>query len=77
MILRRRQLGVAIPIERQRKMQPLLGDVHISENPNEGLGRVSTEAWLFNPGPSPDIIPRLLDVKITGIAQGRNELDWR
>ncbi|MNP57721.1 hypothetical protein D3C76_1525750 [compost metagenome] len=51
-------------------MQPLLGDVHISENPNEGLGRVSTEAWLFKPGPSPDIIPRLLDVKITCMAQG-------
>lgn len=33
------------------------------------LGRVFTRAWVFNPTPGPDIIPRLHDAKVNGMAQ--------
>ncbi|WGV23150.1 hypothetical protein QIY50_21225 [Pseudomonas putida] len=36
---------------------------------SEPLGRVSTPAWVFNPSPGPDIIPRLHDAKFNGMAQ--------
>ncbi|MCY1454017.1 hypothetical protein D9M71_710490 [compost metagenome] len=69
LILRRRQLGVAIPTDQLRKMQPLAGDIQISECHSESLGRSTTSAWIFGSGPGPDVFPRLLDVKITGMAQ--------
>jgi hypothetical protein len=69
-ILRRRVRGVAIPMEKLSKMQPLLADVHISESPCEVLGRSTTSAWVFSASPGTDIIPRLLDARVTGMAQG-------
>ncbi len=36
---------------------------------SEVLGRVATQALVFNPTPGPDIIPRLLDAKVSGMAQ--------
>lgn len=47
----------------------MLADIHIGDSPNSSMGRVSTEAWVFNPSPGADVIPRLIDVKITGMAQ--------
>lgn len=69
-ILRRRVRGVAIPAEKLSRMQPLLVDIHISECPSEVLGRSTTSAWVFNANPGTDVIPRLLDARITGMAQG-------
>ncbi|MCP6694642.1 hypothetical protein [Pseudomonas donghuensis] len=69
LILRRRKLGVAIPADQLRKMQPLAGDIQISECHDAGLGRSTVSAWIFSSGPGADVFPRLLDVKITGMAQ--------
>ncbi len=69
LIVRRRIRGVAIPPEQLRKIQPLKADIHIGEHHSEALGRVSTQAWVFNPSPGPDIIPRLLDADVNGMAQ--------
>ncbi|MNN29899.1 hypothetical protein D3C81_1435210 [compost metagenome] len=70
LLVRRRESGVAIPSAQLRNVQPLKADVHIGDHHSETLGRVSTQAWVFNPTPGPDIIPRLLDAKITTMAQG-------
>lgn len=70
LIVRRRNLGVAIPTDQLRKLQPLSGDVHITECRDDSLGRSTISAWVFKSGPGKDVIPRLLDVKITGMAQG-------
>ncbi|MGO0694151.1 hypothetical protein ACTORG_11720 [Pseudomonas guariconensis] len=69
LIVRRRELGVAIPKEKLRKVQPIKGDVHIVETHSEALGRVATQAWVFKSSPGPEIIPRLLDAKVNGMAQ--------
>ncbi|MBC3948370.1 hypothetical protein [Pseudomonas folii] len=69
LIVRRRHLGVAIDKTQLRKIQPVLGDIHISEMPNETLGRTTISAWLFSSAPNaPDILPRLLDVQVTGMS---------
>lgn len=68
--VRRRKLGVAIPTNQLRKMQPLDGDIQTSERHSESLGRSTISAWIFSSGPGPDIFLRLLDVKIIGMAQG-------
>jgi len=47
----------------------LRGDVHIGDHHSEPLGRIATQAWVFNPTPGPDIIPRLHDAKVNGMAQ--------
>lgn len=70
LILRRRKLGVAIPVGQLRRVQPLAGDIQISECHSDSLGRSTISAWIFSSGPGPDALPRLLDVKITGMAQG-------
>jgi len=72
--MRRRKLGIAIPADQLRKMQPLVGEIHISECHSESLGRSTTSAWIFGPGPGPDIFPRLLDAKINSMAQSGMKL---
>lgn len=69
LLVRRRESGVAIPSDQLRKVQPLRADIHIGDHHSEPLGRVSTQAWVFNPTPGPDIIPRLHDAKVNGMAQ--------
>ncbi|MDM3887034.1 hypothetical protein QSV36_15785 [Pseudomonas sp. BCRC 81390] len=44
-------------------------DIHIGDHYSESLGRESTQAWVFNPTPSDDIVPRLHDAKVNGMAQ--------
>lgn len=68
-LLRRRENGAVIAAERLRKMEPLRVDIHIGIQHSEPLGRVCTQAWVFNPAPSGDIIPRLYDAHINGMAQ--------
>lgn len=69
LIVRRRERGVALPPEKLRKVQALRADIHIGDHHGEPLGRVSTQAWVFNSVPGPDIIPRLHDAKVNGMAQ--------
>lgn len=69
LLVRRRHLGVAIPAEQLKKTQPLRADVHIEYNKVSVLGRPCIEAWVFNPAPSGDIIPRLHDACVSGMAQ--------
>lgn len=69
LIVRRRERGVAIPSDQLRKVKALKADIHIGELHSEALGRQATQAWVFNPTPSADIIPRLLDAKVNGMAQ--------
>ncbi|GAB1617183.1 hypothetical protein [Pseudomonas sp. NGC7] len=69
LLVRRREHGVAIASDQLRKVQPLRADIHIGDYHSEPLGRVSTQAWVFNPSPGPDIIPRLHDACVNGMAQ--------
>ncbi|MBA6061532.1 MULTISPECIES: hypothetical protein [Pseudomonas] len=69
LLVRRRVDGVAIPTNRLSKITPIRADIHIGDQHSEPLGRVSTQAWVFNPSPGPDIIPRLHDAKVNGMAQ--------
>ena len=69
LIVRRRERGVAIPPEQLRKAQALRGQIQIKESHCAELGRSTTTAWVFSPAPGEDIIPRLLDVRVTGMAQ--------
>ena len=69
LLVRRREHGVAIPSAQLGKIQPLRADIHIGDHHSELLGRVATQAWVFNRTPGPDIIPRLHDAKVNGMAQ--------
>ncbi|MFG0338809.1 MULTISPECIES: hypothetical protein [Pseudomonas] len=69
LIIRRRERGAAIPPEKLKKVQALRADIHIGDHHSEPLGRVATQAWVFNPSPGPDVIPRLHDAKVNGMAQ--------
>jgi hypothetical protein len=69
LIVPRRVLGVAIPKEQLRDVQPVSGDIVISECHNEDLGRSSVSAQVYKTNSGPDILPPLLDVRITGMAQ--------
>ncbi|HKS12940.1 MAG TPA: hypothetical protein VJS90_07845 [Pseudomonas sp.] len=69
LIVRRRALGVAIPTEQLRKIEPVLGDIHINESHCAALGRLSTQAWVFSSTPGAVVIPRLLDAHVNGMAQ--------
>ncbi|WP_236183495.1 hypothetical protein [Pseudomonas juntendi] len=69
LLVRRRLDGVAIPTKQLGKVQPLRADIHIGDYHSESLGRVATQAWVFNPTPGPDMIPRLHDAKVNGMAQ--------
>ncbi|MCL8301409.1 hypothetical protein [Pseudomonas mosselii] len=67
-LIRRRELGAAIPADQLRKISPLKVDVQIFEHHSQSLGRVTTQAQVLNRSPGPDIIPPLLDAKVTGMA---------
>lgn len=69
LIVRRRERGVAIPSERLNKIQPVKGDIHILESHSQALGRPCVQAWIFKSDPGPDVLPRLLDAKVNGMAQ--------
>ncbi|MNM71065.1 hypothetical protein D3C81_827180 [compost metagenome] len=69
LIVRRRERGIAIPSDQFNKIQPLRADVHIEYGHSRVLGRPSIEAWVFNPTPGGDIIPRLHDACVNGMAQ--------
>ena len=67
-IVLRRHLGKALDKEVLRNVAPIRGDIHISESLNETLGRTTAEAWVFSSAPGmPGVLPRLLDVRITGM----------
>jgi hypothetical protein len=67
-IVLRRHLGKALEKEVLRNVAPVRGDIQINECHNAALGRTTAEAWIFSSSPdSPDILPRLLDVRITGM----------
>lgn len=69
LIVRRRHLGVPIDKSDLRKIQPVRADIQITEMPNELLGRTTISAWLFSSAPNAaDILPPLLDVRITGMS---------
>lgn len=69
LVVRRREKGRAIPSKELDKIVPLREDVHITEDNSDIFGRGSCMAWLFKTGPGPDIIPRLHDARVTGMAQ--------
>jgi len=69
LLVRRRERGVAIPSEKLGKIQALRADVHIEYSHSALLGRPSIQARVFNPTPSGDIIPRLYDACVNGMAQ--------
>jgi len=52
LLVRRRVNGVAIPNDQLRKIKPLRADIHIGDHHSEPLGRVATQAWVFNPTPA-------------------------
>ena len=70
LLVRRRERGVPIPNDKLRHVRPLRADVHIEYRNSSVLGRPSIEAWVFNPTPGPDVIPRLQDACVNGMAQG-------
>lgn len=70
LLVRRRVRGVAIPNGQLTKIQPIRADVHIEYGHSTVLGRQCLGAWVFNPTPGPDVIPRLHDARVTGMAQG-------
>ncbi|MDZ5601754.1 hypothetical protein SJI00_03035 [Pseudomonas sp. RP23018S] len=69
LLIRRLERGIAIPAGQLQKLQPMRADVHIVDCHSTALNRVSTQAWLFNPTPGPDLIPRLHDARIRNMAQ--------
>ncbi len=69
LIVPRRRLGIAVDSKELRRIQPIQGDIQIAELPSEALGRVSVSAWIFvHSSNMPDPLPRLLDVRITGMS---------
>ena len=69
-IRRRRHLGTAIDPKILNKTQPLRADVHITECRCDALGRTTISAWLFSSSPgAPEVIPKLLDVKVVSMTQ--------
>jgi hypothetical protein len=74
LITPRRRLGVAISKQELRDFEPIKGDVQIDERHDAVFGRTTAEASIFNSvARSPDILPPLLDVRITGMgSQGMN-----
>ncbi|WP_236238476.1 hypothetical protein [Pseudomonas faucium] len=67
LLVRRRERGVAIPSNKLKQLTPLRADVHIEYGDSKVLGRPCIEAWVFNPTPSGDIIPRLHDACVNGM----------
>lgn len=68
LITPRRKLGVAYDSKTLNRITPIKGDIQIAEMPNDQLGRTTISAWLFSSSPNlPEELPRLLDVRITGM----------
>ncbi|MBD1555181.1 hypothetical protein [Pseudomonas typographi] len=67
-IVRRRELGVAISKTELQKVQPIRGNIQISECKHPVLGRSTISAWVFK-SQGPEVMPELLDVRITHMAQ--------
>jgi hypothetical protein len=63
----RRRLGVALTAKEVRESTPIKGDVQMNESGSTSLGRVTVEAFIMKTGAGPDILPRLLDAKVTGL----------
>ncbi|MCF1486928.1 hypothetical protein LZ838_06105 [Pseudomonas sp. AA27] len=61
LLVRRRELGFAIPTDKLSKITPIRADVHLHECHSAALGRCCIEVWVFI------IIPRLLDAKVNGM----------
>lgn len=70
LLVRRRERGAPIPNSQLKKIQPIRADVHIHYSHSELLGRPTIEAWVFSPSPGEDVIPRLYDACVNGMAQG-------
>ncbi len=70
----RRRLSIAVDSKELRRIQPVQDDIQIAELPSDALGRVSVSAWIFvHSSNMPDRLPRLLDMRITGmITNGMN-----
>jgi len=56
LIVRWRNLGVAISTDQLRKLQPLSGDIHITDCRDDNFGRSTIRAWVFKSGPGKDEI---------------------
>ncbi|MDH0745310.1 hypothetical protein N5D61_02990 [Pseudomonas sp. GD03842] len=70
LITPRRRLGVALKKEEVRKATPARGDVHIREDRDEALGRVTITARVFNTSATGfDELPSLVDASVTSMAQ--------
>ena len=67
LITQRRRLGVALTAKEVRDTIPVKGDVQINESANSSLGRVTTEAFILRSGEGPDVLPRLIDARVTGL----------
>ena len=68
LITPRRRQGVALSAAELRDMKPIKGDVNIHECKDDDLGRYTNVAHVMNFGSGPDIIPRLVDAKVTNLA---------
>jgi hypothetical protein len=69
LIVPRRRLGIAVDSKELCRTQPIQGDIQIAEVQSDALGRVSVSAWIFvSSSHMPDPLPRLLDVRITGMS---------
>jgi len=69
LITPRRRLGIAISNQDLKMILPVRGDIHFTELEDKQFGRTTISAWVFNPSSGPDILPRLLDARVTGMAQ--------
>lgn len=60
--------GKRLELKVQRGRPRIAADVQIHTNEQSPLGRSSLSASVLNPSPGPDILPRLYDVRIAGLA---------
>lgn len=69
LLVRRRLRGVAIDQHQLRRIAPLNIDVHFETYHSDALGRSCIQAYAFNTTPGAEEIPRLLEARVTGMAQ--------
>jgi hypothetical protein len=67
LITPRRRLGVALTPKEVAAATPIKGDVQMNERHCETLKRTTTEAFVMRYGPPPDVLPRLIDARVTGL----------
>ncbi len=68
LIVCRRERGVTIPTKELERIKPVIGTVMMIASQSEHFGRETREAYLFNHGPGPDLLPRLMDAQVTGMS---------